>query len=140
MDEILGDCVAQSRMGNVMRRPCGNREIAPRQLVLALRAGLDNRQSIFNSKINSLMIAKLEMQEGVILDTAPVSTKKPVGADEIDRSRNVPAVSLGHDKQNVIGHPFADQGKELRGSGRATPISDCRYPCKTRKTHPRCAP
>ena len=42
--EIVGDGAAQGRVGDVMRRIGGDRQIAARELVLALGAGLDAQQ------------------------------------------------------------------------------------------------
>ncbi len=84
--EIIGDRVAQTGMGDVMRRMRRHGEIATRQLVLALRPGLYAVELLCNRKVDGLMIADLEMQEGVILDAAPVPAVKRILADEIDRA------------------------------------------------------
>mgnify|MGYP007130804003 CR=1 FL=1 len=107
--KIIGHSLAQTRMGNVMRRMGGNGPIATRQLVLALRASLDRFQAAFNGKVDGLMVADLEMQEGVVFNTAPVAAKKRVGADEIDCASNIATVAPCHHQQNIIGHLLANQ-------------------------------
>ena len=70
--EIIGDGAPKAGMGDVVSRMGGDGQIAARQLVLALRAGLDPRQTLLDREIDGLMVADLEMQEGVVLDAAPV--------------------------------------------------------------------
>jgi len=47
-----------------------DREVAPRQLVLALGSGFDTREAAGNGELDGLIVADLEMQEGVMLDSA----------------------------------------------------------------------
>ena len=49
------------------------RQVAARQLVLALRAGLDPREPVRDRVVDGLVVAELEMQERVVLDRAPVA-------------------------------------------------------------------
>ena len=71
--QILGHRPPQRRIGDEMRGIGGFRQIAARQLVLALRAGLDARELVGNRVVDGLVIAQLEMQERVVLDGAPVA-------------------------------------------------------------------
>ena len=71
-------------MGDVMHRMGGDGQVAARQLVLALCAGLDPLQPLRKRKIDRLMVADLEMQEGMVLDAAPVAAVERVAADEVD--------------------------------------------------------
>src|ERR1700674_5388486 len=64
--EIIRDRVAQAGVGDVMRRISRLRQVAARDLVLALRAGLHRPQAALNRKIDRLIIADLEMQERVV--------------------------------------------------------------------------
>src|SRR5665647_1370705 len=66
--EIVGYRVAQAGVGDVMRGIGGLRQVAARDLVLALRAGLDRLQAALNCKIDRLIVADLEMQERVVFD------------------------------------------------------------------------
>ena len=49
------------------------RQVAARELVLALCAGLDAREPVGDRIIDGLVVADLEMQERVMLDCAPVA-------------------------------------------------------------------
>ena len=62
-----------------------HRQIAARQLVFALRAGLDPGQALRDRPVDGLIIAQLEMQEGMILDAAPVAAVKRLAPDEVQR-------------------------------------------------------
>src|SRR6201989_2735410 len=61
--EIVSHGTAQIGIDNVMRGVASLRQVAARDLVLALRAGLDPLQPAPNRKIDGLVIADLEMQE-----------------------------------------------------------------------------
>ena len=54
-----------------MRRIGGDRQIAARELVLALGAGLDARELVLDRVFDGLVVAELEMQERVVLDRSP---------------------------------------------------------------------
>ena len=71
--KILGHRPPQRRIGDEMRGIGGLRQIAARQLVLALRAGLDARELVGNRVVDGLIVAQLEMQERMVLDGAPVA-------------------------------------------------------------------
>ena len=62
-----------------------HRLVSPRQLVFALRAGLDTRQAMGNRVVDGLMVAQFEMQEGVVFDAAPVAAIDGIGPQEIQR-------------------------------------------------------
>jgi len=49
------------------------RQVAARQLVFALRAGLDPFELVLNRVVDGLIVAELEMQKRVVLDRAPVA-------------------------------------------------------------------
>src|SRR3546814_9096262 len=59
--------------------------IAARQLVLALGARLNSLQSPRDGKIDGLVIAKFEMQEGHVLHTAPITSIQGLGANHVER-------------------------------------------------------
>src|SRR3954469_7523661 len=66
--EIVAHRAAQRRIGDVVRRMGGLRQVAARQLVLALGAGLDHGEAARDRKVDGLVIADLEMQERMMLD------------------------------------------------------------------------
>src|SRR4051794_32819215 len=70
--EIIRDRAAQRRVGDVMAGKRGDRKVAARELVLALRARFDAREAMLNGVIDRLVITELEMQERMVLDRAPV--------------------------------------------------------------------
>src|SRR3546814_7836940 len=59
--------------------------IAARQLVLALGARLNSLQSPRDGKIDGLVIAEFEMQEGHVLHTAPITSIQGLGANHVER-------------------------------------------------------
>ena len=61
-----------------MGRIGGDRHIAARELVFALRAGLDHRELVGDRIVDRLVIADLEMQERVMLDRAPMAAVERV--------------------------------------------------------------
>src|SRR5450759_4374554 len=71
--EIFSYRPPQRRIGDEMRGIGGHRHVAARQLVLALGAGLDARQSVGDRVFDGLIVAQLEMQERMVLDGAPVA-------------------------------------------------------------------
>ena len=78
--EVVGDRAAQRRIGDVVRRIGRHRHVAARELVLALRAGLDPGELVLDREIDGLVIAQLEMQERVMLDRAPVAAVERVAS------------------------------------------------------------
>ena len=89
--EIVGDGAAEAGIGDPVGRVGRGRPVAARELVLALRAGLDARQAVGDGPIDRLVVAELEMQERLLLDRAPVAAVERVGADEIERAGDVAA-------------------------------------------------
>jgi inorganic pyrophosphatase len=71
-------------------------------------------QLALDGEVDGLVVADLEMQEGVVLDAAPVAAVEGVGADEVDRAGDVAAAAAGHDQEDVVGHALADQREECR--------------------------
>src|SRR3546814_18394525 len=57
--------------------------IAARQLVLALGARLNSLQSPRDGKIDGLVIAEFEMQEGHVLHTAPITSIQGMGSKQL---------------------------------------------------------
>src|SRR5438034_7627026 len=72
--QIFVDRTAQAGIGDVVRRTGGLRKISTRDLVFALRTGLDGSQASPNGEIDGLIIANFEVQEWMVLDRAPVAT------------------------------------------------------------------
>src|SRR3954470_9893665 len=70
--EVIVDGAAQAGIGDEVSGVGGSRQVAACDLVLALRTGFDVRQPAFDGKVDRLIIADLEMQEGMMLDRTPV--------------------------------------------------------------------
>ena len=106
-----------------MRGIGGLRQIAARQLVLALGAGLDARELVGDRVVDGLIVAQLEMQERMVLDGAPVAAIDRVGADEIDGAGDPAPGALGHHQQDAVAHLFADDREEFAGEIRPAPFA-----------------
>ena len=78
--QIVRDRAAQIGIGDVVRGVGGLRQVAARQLVLALRAGLHDLQATLDREIDRLIVADLEMQERMMLDRAPVAAEQRVAS------------------------------------------------------------
>src|SRR5260370_38426697 len=79
----VGDGAPQGRIGDMMGRIGHDGNIAPRDLVLALRPGFDPGKPMRNRIFDGLIITQLEMEERVMLDGAPMAPIERMGADEI---------------------------------------------------------
>src|ERR1700720_2774545 len=80
--EIVVDRPPEAGIGDVVRRIGGAGQVAARELVLALGAGLDAGEPVGDRIFDRLVVADLEMQEGVMLDRAPMAPQQRVRADE----------------------------------------------------------
>src|SRR5262245_19985730 len=69
--EVVGDGAAQAGVGNVVRAVGLHRQIAPGELVRALRAGLDASELARDGELDGLVVAGFEMQEGPVFNATP---------------------------------------------------------------------
>src|SRR5262249_42234814 len=76
--EIVGDGAAQAGIDDIVRRIGGDRQVAARQLVLALGAGFHPVELAVNREVDRLVIAQLEVQERVVLDRPPMAAVERV--------------------------------------------------------------
>ena len=123
VDEITRDRVSQALVGDPMVGIGRHRQVAARQLVRALGAGLDALQAARDRVVDGAVVAGLEMQEAVLLDTAPVAPVERVRAGEVERRGHRPSGPLDHDQNHRIAHPLAEQAEE-----RAREIGDAPFP------------
>src|SRR3954471_20924818 len=121
--EVIVDGAAQARISDEVSGVGGPRQVAACDLVLALRAGFDIRQTAFDGEVDRLVIADLEMQEGMMLDRTPVAAEQRVRADEVDRARDPAIVATGHHQEHVLAHGLADQRKEFPRQIRPAPFA-----------------
>ena len=77
--QIVRDRPAQIGIGNVMRGVGRLRQVSARQLVLALRAGLDLAQPARDREFDGLIVAGPEMQERYEFAASPVAADGPAG-------------------------------------------------------------
>src|SRR5262245_5045570 len=122
LEKIL-DCAPQGGIDDVVRGIGRDRQVAARDLVLALGAGLDAAKLVLDGVLDRLVIAQLEMQERMVLDRAPMAAEQRVGADEINGAGDEAAVALGHHQQDAVGHLFPDQRIELPREVGAPPFA-----------------
>ena len=78
--------------------------VAARQLVGALRAGLDGLQPTLNGKVDGLVVTDLKVQAVVIFNATPVAPIERIAADEVDRTGDPAAIVAHHHQQDVFRH------------------------------------
>src|SRR6185369_12685408 len=93
--QVAVDRASETRIRDPVRRPGLRRLKTPRHFVLALRAGLEALQTLLDTVLDSLVIARLEMQAMKLRRGAPVAAIERVAAAKEDRSRNRRAFQLG---------------------------------------------
>ena len=120
-----------------MGRIGGLRQVAARELVLALGAGLDARELVRDRVLDGLIVAELEMQERVMLDRAPVAAVERVAADEIDARRRSSARRAWPSPAGCGRALSRRSARRTRASDRAGPICASRSPCRSRRRRPR---
>src|SRR5205085_3404382 len=81
----IGDGAAEAGVGDIMGGEGGDGPVAARQLVPALRARLGALQAAGDDGVDRLVVAKLEMEEGQLGQSAPVAAVKRLGADHVER-------------------------------------------------------
>ena len=85
--QIVGHRARKPLIRHPVQRMGFDRKIPARQLVIALRSRLDPLAAVTDGKVDRLVIAKLEMQAGMMLDRPPIAPVKRFASDEIQRSR-----------------------------------------------------
>src|SRR3954471_4741681 len=121
--EVIVDGAAQARIGDEVSGVGGPWQVAACDLVLALCARLDIRQAAFDGEVDRLIVADLEMQEGMMLYRTPVAAEQRVRSDEVDRARDPAIVAARHHQQHVIAHGLADLRKEFPRQIRPAPFA-----------------
>src|SRR5262249_27020262 len=121
--EIVGDRLAQRRVGNEMRGIGSLRQGASHQLKLPLYAGPDSQELLRARVVDGLIVAELKMQERMVFDCAPIPAVEGVSADEIDSSSNPATGVARHHQQNAVLHLLADDGKKVACKIRSAPFA-----------------
>src|SRR6516165_7531469 len=130
--EII-DRAAQRRIDDIMGGVGRRRQIAAGNLVLALSTGLDPVKLFLNGVLDCLIIAELKMQEGMMLNRAPVTAEQGVGTDKIDRAGDPSAVALCHDQKNAVAHSFTNERVERASKIWPAPLARARLHVKLEK-------
>src|SRR5690242_12735386 len=89
------------------------RLIAARDLVLALRPGLDRLQAMIDRPFDRAIVTELEVQEGQVINTAPISAVKGVGADDVERAGDRSPVAACKEQQKSVAHRRRDSVEEV---------------------------
>ena len=69
--EVAPDRLPQAFVGDPVRGIGGHGQVAARELVRPLCAGLDPRQPVGDGVVDGAVVAGLEVEEAVLLDAAP---------------------------------------------------------------------
>src|SRR5882672_11088180 len=81
LEEVV-DGAAEAAVDDPVGREGRDRKIAALNLVVALGAGLDALQAVGDGVVDRLVVAGLEVQEGVALQAAPIAAVERVVALE----------------------------------------------------------
>src|SRR6516165_3190770 len=76
--EKVGDGAAKRGIGNVVGAIGFHRQITAGKLMCTLGAGLDASELLGDGKLDSLVVADLEVEVGVVLDTSPIAAVERV--------------------------------------------------------------
>src|SRR6476660_2544484 len=100
-----------------MREPMegarGFRQEAPRVLVLALRSALEEPDAALDAEFKRLVVARLEMKAGHMLDASPVAPVEGRRPEDVQRGGDGLRVALRDHQQEVVGHAARDLAEEL---------------------------
>ncbi len=79
-----GDGTREWRVRNRMRGPGRHGNEAASELVVALRAAFEVRDSAFDAELDRLVVARLEVQAGNLFGRSPVPAPKRVAVEQIE--------------------------------------------------------
>src|SRR3546814_20052215 len=125
-------------------------QVAAGQLVFTLGAGFDAGQAVPDRIVDRLVIAAFEMQEGVMLDAAPVAAIQAVVAQHVPGTGDPLAVAARHPQHDTVGPgrlqaadevaveigtaPFATAGVHVEFAERVTVFVGPRLPAEASDT------
>lgn len=110
--QILGDRARESCVSHPVQGMSDSGQIAARELVFALRAGFDAGEAMADRPVDRLIIAEFEVQERVVLGTAPVAPVERFASDEVERARYPATVAPCKHQQDVIAQGLLDPVEE----------------------------
>src|SRR5262245_49172906 len=100
-------------MAQPMRRPGLRRHEAARELVLALRASLEDADAALDAELERLVVARLEMQKRNVWGAAPVAAVQHHLRKDVQCAREELAVELDQHHQDMLGERLAEAPEEL---------------------------
>ena len=120
-----------------MRRIGRGRQVAARELVLALRAGLDARELVLRSRIRWPGSSRARNAGTGGARSRPsggrTACREPM---KLMRARDVAPGALGHHQQDAGRASSRRSARRTRASDRAGPICASRCPCRRRRRRP----
>src|SRR3990170_2200040 len=107
--QVARDGGLEARIGKPVERVGSLGQVAARELMRALSAGLDAAKAMGNGVLDRLIIAELEVQARVMLDRAPVAPVQAIAADQVQGAGDGAAGALGEDQETTVRHGCAEQ-------------------------------
>src|ERR1043165_721906 len=111
--QVAVDRAPEACIRDPVRRPGLRRLEAARHLVLALRARLEAPQTLLDTVLDSLVIARLEMQAVELRRCAPVAAVERVATAKEDRGRDRRALHLGELYDDRAGQRRRNRAEEF---------------------------
>ena len=104
--------VRELRMREPVRRHRAHRQQAARELVLALRAALEELEAALDAELDRLVVAGLEVQPRVKLGRTPVAAVQRAAGVHVERAGHRLAVALADHQQEILRHVARQAPKE----------------------------
>src|SRR5690606_22833428 len=112
LSQVALDRPPESGICNPMRGPCRRRLESSRHLVLALRARLEPRKTALDAVLDSLVVARLEVQAVEVRGRTPVTPVQGTCSDEENRRGDRAALKLGQLDHDAARLCSAQRAKE----------------------------
>ena len=119
-----------------MRRTCGYRHQAARELVHALRTALEQGDPPLDAKFDRLVITRFEMEAGNVDFCSPVAAPERRGAEDIQSGADGLAPAFSEDQQNIVGERLAEPHKKIQGQIRRRMVLAVRLGITMKKEGP----
>src|SRR5215211_1444283 len=122
--DVPSDGVPEGRVSYLVRAVGEGGEEAPRELVLALRAGLEELEAPLDGELDPLVVAELEVQISPRFDGAPVAPVERASLEEKQsaRDRTPRRLVAREDEEDAVTHRPEDLGEERAGEVRESPL------------------
>src|SRR5215217_2539725 len=122
--DIPLDRVSEPRVPDLVRAVGEGGEEAARQLVLSLRAGLEELEAALYRELYPLVVAELEVQISSLFGGAPVAAVEGLALEEEQRARDRAPRRLisRQDEEDAVPHRPEDLGEESASEVRKAPF------------------